>query len=72
MSEKLIQTLVICGTSIICLVIVVLGVIAFTHDGTTEGQIIIALIGFASTILASASAIAGHWQGANKQHSATP
>lgn len=69
MSEKLIITLAICGASIIALVIMALCVIALTHDGQTEGQIIIALIGFASTILASASALFGHWQGANKTSS---
>lgn len=69
MSERLIMVLGICGAAIIGLVIMALTAIALTHDGGTEGQIIIALIGFASTILASASALFGHWQGANKNHS---
>lgn len=63
MSEQMKMVLVICATAIISLVIVALTAIALTHDGGTEGEIIIALIGFASTILATASAIGGHWQG---------
>lgn len=66
MSEGLIKVLAICSTGIIALIILALTAISLTHDAGTEGQIIIALIGFASTILAAASAMFGHWQGASK------
>lgn len=64
MSDMLKIVLVVCATIIICLTISALTVIAMTHDGNTESEIIIALIGFASTILTGASSIGGHWQGA--------
>ena len=65
MSDQLKRLSLICTTIVICAIIMGLVLISITHDGTVEGEIVIALIGFASTILAAGSALGGHWQGTN-------
>lgn len=53
------------ASAIIMTAIVVLGVIAATHDGNSEGQIVTGLLGFLGMVGVGVSTLLGHQFGAH-------
>lgn len=72
MSEKVIITLIICGASLIGLVIAGLVFIAITHDGTNESAIVTAMIALPTLLITAGSTLSAHWLGGKNSGGVTP
>ena len=64
MDKNVMITCIICATCIIVCAIVVLGIIADTHDGATEAQVVTGILGFLGMIGVGVSTLLGHHIGA--------
>ena len=64
MDKNVMIACMVCATSIILCAVIVLGIIADSHDGSTEAQVVTGLLGFLGMIGVGVSTLLGHQFGA--------